>query len=76
MRITGSIVSVPVGGKSHVRSCGRCGVPIEGKRAGSEHLLRRFEIKVVELLHVNLCTNLCKQGPVIRRVGIKYKTWH
>ncbi|KAL0304800.1 UNVERIFIED_CONTAM: ATP synthase subunit alpha, mitochondrial [Sesamum calycinum] len=59
---TGSIVDVPAGKAMLGRVVDALGVPIDGRGALSAHERRRVEVKPLELLNVNLCTSLCKQG--------------
>ena len=58
---TGSIVDVPVGKALLGRVVDALGVPIDGKGALSTAERKRVEVKAPGLLHVNLCTNPCKQ---------------
>ncbi|KAK4414740.1 ATP synthase subunit alpha, mitochondrial [Sesamum alatum] len=59
---TGSIVDVPAVKAMLGRVVDALGVRIDGRGAVSAHERRRVEVRALELLNVNLCTSLCKQG--------------
>jgi F-type H+-transporting ATPase subunit alpha len=61
VKCIGSIVDVHVGKALLGRVVDALGVPIDGKCALSVAKRRRVEVKTLEIIACNLCTNPCKQ---------------